>query len=224
MKGSKKVNVFDMIGPVMIGPSSSHTAGAVRIGKIGRQLFGGQPAKALITLHGSFAQTGRGHGTDKAIVAGLLNLSLDDGRIRQSLKLAEESGLNVSFKNGHIKNAHPNTAMLELSGGGKSLSLIASSVGGGNIAVKKIDDFDVEFTGQYNTLVIRQLDTPGVVASVTSILAQNRTNIASMRLYRSCQGGEAIMIIETDQEINAALQEDIANLKNIRQTIMVKPV
>lgn len=218
------MNVFDMIGPVMIGPSSSHTAGAVRIGKIGRQLFGGQPAKALITLHGSFAQTGRGHGTDKAIVAGLLNLSLDDGRIRQSLKLAEESGLNVSFKNGHIKNAHPNTAMLELSGGGKSLSLIASSVGGGNIAVKKIDDFDVEFTGQYNTLVIRQLDTPGVVASVTSILAQNRTNIASMRLYRSCQGGEAIMIIETDQEINAALQEDIANLKNIRQTIMVKPV
>ena len=218
------MNVFDMIGPVMIGPSSSHTAGAVKIGRMARQLFGRQPEKADILLHGSFAQTGRGHGTDKAIVAGLLDMTFDDPRIRDSIRLARESGMAVAFRTGTIKNAHPNTARIELSGGGKSLSITGSSIGGGNILITGINGQNVEFSGQYHTLVIEHQDTPGIVASVTGLLAESGINIANMKVYRSHRGGHAVMIIETDQETGPALQARINGLPSIYQTTMAKPV
>lgn len=218
------MNIFDVIGPVMIGPSSSHTAGAVKIGRMARQLFGRQPENAAILLHGSFAQTGRGHGTDKAIVAGLLDMTFDDPRIRDSIRLAQESGVSVTFRTGTIKNVHPNTARIELSGGGKTLSVTGSSIGGGNILITEINGQHVEFSGQYPTLVIEHQDTPGIVASVTGLLAESRINIASMKVYRSHRGGHATMIIETDQETGPALQSRIEKLSSIYQTTRTKPV
>jgi L-serine dehydratase len=218
------MDVFDIIGPVMIGPSSSHTAGAVKLGRIARQLFGAQPTAAEITLHGSFAMTGPGHGTDLAIVAGLLGFSPDDARIRQSLKLAKDIGLSVSFKTGYIRNSHPNTTNIELSDGKKCLSVTGSSIGGGNVTITSIDGLNVEFTGQYNTLVVEHKDTPGVVAAVSSLLAADLINIASMRMYRSHLGGKAIMIIETDSETGSPLQGEIGAVDNVCQVTSISPI
>jgi len=218
------MNVFDIIGPVMIGPSSSHTAGAVKLGRIARQLFGDTPTTAEITLHGSFAMTGPGHGTDMAIVAGLLGFTPDDARIRESLKLAKEIGLSVTFKTGHIRNSHPNTANIELTDGHKTLSVTGSSIGGGNIVITNIDGLQVEFTGQYNTIVVEHKDTPGVVAAVSSLLAANLINIASMRMYRSHLGGKAIMIIETDTETGGSLLGEIGAVDNIYNVTSIKPI
>lgn len=218
------VNVFDMIGPVMIGPSSSHTAGAVKIGRMARQLFGEQPQSAQITLYGSFAQTGRGHGTDKAIVAGLLNYSFDDERIRDSFRFAKECGLSVAFQNSELKNTHPNTATILLKKDDKALSLTGASIGGGSIRIRNINGFEVDFSGSYNTLLILHRDTPGAIASVTGLLAQNAVNIANMKMYRTHRGGDAMMIIETDQEISPDLLEQIFGLSIVKQATSAKPV
>jgi L-serine dehydratase len=196
------MNAFDIVGPVMIGPSSSHTAGALRLGRVAHRLLGEVPVQADITLHDSFAATGRGHGTDRAILAGLMGLEPDDERIRTAFQLAAETGLSYSF---HFRTGvadHPNTVDITAQGaGGRTVRLSGASVGGGSMLVKQINGISVEFTGELHTLIVVHRDKPGVVAGVSQALAAHAINIASMRLYRKGKGGQAIMLIETDQPV-----------------------
>lgn len=210
------MNIFDILGPVMVGPSSSHTAGAVRIGLIARRLLGGQPATAKITLSGSFAATGTGHGTDRALVAGLLGMKPDDIRIPDSFALAVEQGLAFTFDKIELKEAHPNTAILQLStAGGRELEVQASSLGGGRIMVNKLDGINVNFNGGSPTLIVHNLDQPGHVAEVTSMLSHKSVNIATMQLYRNHRGGYAVMVIETDQDIPAEALRWLSRLEGV---------
>ena len=196
------INIFDMMGPVMVGPSSSHTAGAARIGNMGRTLLGEEVARADIGLYGSFAETGFGHGTDRALLAGLLGMKPDDLRIPNAYEEANRAGMAYSFRTVELRDAHPNTALLELTGkSGKKLTLQAASIGGGAIVVNKIDGIDVNFTGDFNTLIVRNQDESGSVAAITSILSQVHINVANMSVNRHRRGGDALMVIETDQHI-----------------------
>lgn len=195
------MHVFDIIGPVMIGPSSSHTAGAARIGYAAVALLGERPVRAHIRLHGSFSKTYRGHGTDRALIAGILGLSPDDGRIRTSLALANERGLAVEWALADIEDAHPNTALITLTGeSGRQISVQGSSVGGGGILITHFCGMDVVITGERPTLIIAHRDAPGAIAAVTECLADCGMNIASFRLSRESKGGQAVMTIETDSQ------------------------
>ena len=188
------MDIFDILGPVMVGPSSSHTAGAARIGKMARTLLGGEPMEARIHLHGSFAETGSGHGTDRALVA----------------------GLHFTVDKIDLRDAHPNTAVIEVRDAhGKQLELQAASIGGGRIVVNKLDGIDVSFTGDYNTLVVRNHDENGTLAPVTTILSQLRINVANMSLCRHKRDGDALMVIETDQHIKPHQVSFLAELPGI---------
>lgn len=219
------MNVFDVIGPVMIGPSSSHTAGAVRLGYAARKILGESPVRAVIQLSGSFAQTCRGHGTDKALVAGILGFKPDDERIRDSMTLASEMGLEYVFQSTAHPDAHPNTARMALFGaGGNSAEVLGASVGGGNILISEINGMDVHVTGQSNTLVILHKDKPGAIAAVTSFAAYSGVNIGSFRLSRPRKGGDAVMTIEVDGEIPDQLPEHLQVLPNIIQVVLIEAV
>lgn len=210
------INIFDMMGPVMVGPSSSHTAGAARIGNMGRTLLGEEVARADIGLYGSFAETGFGHGTDRALLAGLLGMKPDDLRIPNAYEEANRAGMAYSFRTVELRDAHPNTALLELTGkSGKQLTLQASSIGGGAIVVNKIDGIDVNFTGDFNTLIVRNQDESGSVAAITSILSQVHINVANMSVNRHRRGGDALMVIETDQHIKPRQVEFLSELPGI---------
>lgn len=196
------MSLQNIIGPVMVGPSSSHTAGAVRIGLMARILLKDTPLNGEIYLHGSFAKTGPGHGTDKAIIAGILGLQPDDIQVPNSFAIAEEKKFTFSIGMTQINDAHPNTALIKLKGvNGREIEVQASSVGGGCIMVNKIDGIDVNFSGEYPTLIVHNLDQPGHVAEVTSMLAHKSVNIATMQLYRERRGEYAVMVVETDQPI-----------------------
>lgn len=219
------MNSFDIIGPVMVGPSSSHTAGAVRIGLIARELAAAPPEKARIGLAGSFAGTGRGHGTDKAILGGLLGFKPDDTRIRMSEQLAREAGLDYAFHAIDLAGAHPNTAVIELwCQDGRKTVVRAASTGGGRIRIESINGLEVSFRGEYTTLVIRHRDVPGSVAAVTRLLSDQQINIASMRVFRSSRGGQAVMVIELDQPVSQSLVHSIGELSGIGSAVLVRPV
>ena len=210
------INIFDMMGPVMVGPSSSHTAGAARIGNMGRTLLGEEVARADIGLYGSFAETGFGHGTDRALLAGLLGMKPDDLRIPNAYEEANRAGMAYSFRTVELRDAHHNTALLELTGkSGKKLTLQAASIGGGAIVVNKIDGIDVNFTGDFNTLIVRNQDESGSVAAITSILSQVHINVANMSVNRHRRGGDALMVIETDQHIKPRQVEFLSELPGI---------
>lgn len=210
------MNIYDILGPVMVGPSSSHTAGAVRIGLITRRLLGEKPVKAEITLSGSFAATGAGHGTDVALAAGLLGMKPDDMRVPDSFALAKEEGMEISFESANIKEAHPNTAVLRVTGGsGRELEMQASSLGGGRIMVNKLDGIEVNFTGESPTLIVHNMDQPGHVAEVTSMLSHKSVNIATMQLYRDHRGGYAVMVIEMDQNVPKEALDWLSRLEGI---------
>ena len=210
------INIFDMMGPVMVGPSLSHTAGAARIGNMGRTLLGEEVARADIGLYGSFAETGYGHGTDRALLAGLLGMKPDDLRIPNAYEEANRAGMAYSFRTVELRDAHPNTALLELTGkSGKKLTLQASSIGGGAIVVNKIDGIDVNFTGDFNTLIVRNQDESGSVAAITSILSQVHINVANMSVNRHRRGGDALLVIETDPHIKPRQVEFLSELPGI---------
>lgn len=210
------MRLFDVLGPVMIGPSSSHTAGAARIGYTAHKLLGEMPVRARIGLHGSFADTGRGHGTDKAIVAGLLGMLPDDPRLPHSFAEAERQGMEFSFHTVELREAHPNTAVLELEGhSGRKLALRAASVGGGRIRVAEIDGVPADFGGDSNTLIIHNEDTPGYIAEVTTAIARRRINIASMQVFRAAPGGYAVMVLECDSHIPGSLERQLAAVPGI---------
>lgn len=211
------MKLFDIVGPVMIGPSSSHTAGAVKIGLVSRKLLGEKPVKAEILLHGSFAMTGSGHGTDRAIVAGIMGIRPDDERIPDSFDIAHEGGMTFSIDTTHIPNAHPNSTMIRLEGEqGRKLELVASSLGGGRIIVSRIDGITSHFSGDENTLIVHaQHDRPGHVARVTTELANHKINIATMQLHRHMKGGQAVMVIECDSTIPTELVERLKQMEGI---------
>ena len=208
------MNLFDILGPVMVGPSSSHTAGAVRIGRMARRLLGeGTPVMAKIALSGSFAATGQGHGTDRALVAGLLGMRTFDERIPMSFDVAKEKGMEYVFSRVNLSGEHPNTAKLELVGkSGKTLSMIASSLGGGRIMVE-MNGLRVSFSGDLPTLIVQNRDQPGHVRDVSDVLAKDGVNIATLHLYRDYPGGNAVMIIETDKAVH---KESLDTLRAIR--------
>ena len=210
------LDIFDILEPVMVGPSSSHTAGAVRIGRMARALLGAPPVRAEIGLYGSFADTGAGHGTDRALVAGLLGLRPDDLDIPHSFALAEKAGLDFHFYTAKLREAHPNTAVLTVEDAAlRRLEMQAASTGGGRIRVTKLGGVDVDFTGMFNTLVIRHRDMAGALAEVTKELSAFRVNIASLNMARDRRGGEALMVIETDQSVPPVAQALISEIRGV---------
>jgi L-serine dehydratase len=217
------VNIFDIIGPIMIGPSSSHTAGAVRIGRISWKILGEQAASADIGLTGSFAMTCKGHGTDKALIAGILGMKPDDERIPKSFEIAKDQGLSYRFSNVKITGAHPNTAVLHLAGvSGRECIVQGASVGGGNILITKLNGMDSVFTGEYDTLIVAHNDTPGVIAFVTSHLARSGMNIGNFRLSRPHKGKQAIMTIEIDGSIDKSVVNDLKTMPEITSVIYMQ--
>lgn len=213
------MNVFEILGPVMVGPSSSHTAGAVRIGLMTRKLLAQRPVEAVIGMYGSFAATGRGHGTDRALVAGLLGMRPDDMRIPDSFRYAKEAGFQFSFETIQLREAHPNSVMIRVRGEkGRELTVQASSLGGGRIMINRLDGIDVNCTCEMPTLIVHNMDQPGHVSHVTTMLSQNSVNIANMSLYRNKRGGRAVMVIETDQPIP---EESIRWLEHLEGVLKV---
>lgn len=217
------MDLFDLIGPVMIGPSSSHTAGAARIGLTARMLLGEFIVRADVGLHGSFAKTYHGHGTDRAIVGGLLGMAVDDERLRDSLAIARDSGLSVYFHSINIRGAHPNTVRVTITGSsGAMLTMEAASVGGGNIEVHRIDGLRVNFNGKENTLIIRHMDTPGAIARVTGVLAQRGLNIANMQGYRRQAGGDAMIVLELDGIPEEDVIQQIRDIQYVQGVTFMK--
>lgn len=214
--------IFDILGPVMIGPSSSHTAGAARLGKIAAQIAGGSFHKVEFLLYGSFAKTYRGHGTDKALVAGVLGMNPDDENLRNSLSIAEKKGLQVEFIEGRAEDVHPNTVKFTFyKDNGTQVTVTGSSIGGGNISIIEIDGEHVEFSGQYPTVIIDHWDRKGMISRISSVFSEAQINIATMRVNRSSRGENAFTIIETDSNVN----DDIINkLKNIDEVIRVRAI
>lgn len=206
------MGIFDIIGPVMIGPSSSHTAGAARIGRMVREILGDEIVSATITLYGSFAKTGHGHGTDKALVAGLMGYAPDSGTIRDALSIAEERGISIRFNVSEEDMGHPNVAEIFATGkAGKSVTVVGRSLGGGRVKITSIGGYPVEITCEEYTLLTRHNDVPGIVADVASVLAEEKVNISHMRVFRKGKGREAVMVIHTDQKIPGAVIEKIQN-------------
>ena len=215
--------LFEIIGPRMVGPSSSHTAGAVRIGNMARKIAGGEVKKAELTLYGSFAETGRGHGTDKALCAGILGLAPDDERLRYSMLLAQEAGVEVTVIFSDETLDHPNTARIRITApDGRETEVVGASIGGGNIRIKELNGMNVEFSGDYPTLIVRHKDVPGVINHVTLVLAKEKVNIAFMQVFRQVRNLDAYMIIETDspvsQEVCELIQswsEDVTEVRSV---------
>ena len=217
--------VFDIVGPVMIGPSSSHTAGAVRLGLMARKILGEEAMRAEINLHGSFARTYRGHGTDKALIAGILGFAPEDERIREALQIASDHGLEFSFQTVNLEEAHPNTAVIYLVGrSGRTARVRGASVGGGNIMISNIDGYKVELTGQYPALITIHHDCPGVITRVTQILAHAAVNIAFMRVSRQNRGETAMMIMELDEEPAAEVIKECQQADNVEYAFAIPAI
>ena len=213
------VSLLDIIGPVMVGPSSSHTAGACRLGLLARCLVGGTPHRARIELHGSFARTGEGHGTDKAIVGGLMGFRPDDERLRDALGIAEREGLDYRFEKttlGEDGEIHPNSVRMTVERDQRSAVMIGSSLGAGRVLVTNIDGYPVEVTGNYHTIVLVAEDIPGSVARIAGILADHGLNIATLRLTRKERGGDAFMVIELDDEPGTDVRDQLRALPWVR--------
>lgn len=210
------MSIFDIMGPIMIGPSSSHTAGAARLGRMARHLLGCMPAKAELLLHGSFAATGSGHGTDKALAAGLLDMAPDDPRLPSSFEIAKEMGMELTLGRVNLQGAHPNTVLFRLTApDGHGVEVRGASLGGGRVRIEAIDGLEAAFSGDLPTLIIRNEDKPGQVAEVTGVLSRRQVNIATMQLYRDMRGGFAVMVMESDQPIQAAAIEELRSLEGI---------
>lgn len=196
-------SIFDIIGPVMIGPSSSHTAGAARLGKMARCIFGNTPKKVEMTLYGSFAKTYKGHGTDRALLGGLLGFKEDDKRIRNAKELADEAGLDYAFIESPLDIGHPNVVKFDLYGDhNRHMAVVGRSIGGGQIMITEVDGNDMSITGDEFTLVVFHEDRPGAISLISQALSESDINIASMRVFRKGKYKDAVMVITTDSVVN----------------------
>ncbi len=211
----KYQSVFDIIGPVMVGPSSSHTAGAARIGLAARNLFGKQPAWAKIHLYESFAKTYRGHGTDFALAGGLLGFATDDPRMKKALDIAKEEGLHIEFIEDSASSVHPNTARVIVGDGKEELELVGISIGGGKIEIIELNGFELRLSGNHPAILVLHNDRFGAIASVTKILAKYRINIGHMEVNRKDVGKDALMVIETDQNVDDTILNELKGADHI---------
>lgn len=216
-------SVFDIIGPIMIGPSSSHTAGAARIGRIARTIFGKKPAKAKITFYGSFAQTYKGHGTEVAIVGGILDFDTSDPRIVDSLSIAKEEGIEIEVGTSDELVDHPNTARVLLMDEKDQLELVGVSIGGGKVEVTQLNGFTLSLTGEYPALLVLHEDRYGMIAAVANLLSKYEINIGKMQVSRKGKGEEALMIIETDQNVTPEMADEIKRIPFIRRVAVIWP-
>lgn len=210
----------------MIGPSSSHTAGAARLGKIAGAIGGDNLREVKFLLHGSFAKTYKGHGTDRALVAGILGMEPWDERLRDSLEIAKENGLKVEFKETDFGDMHPNTVKIIMTKyDGSITSVRGSSIGGGNIVINEVDGEQVEFTGEYPTVIIKHIDVPGVISKVTALMYEEGINIAFMKVFRSSKGASSIMVFETDTMVSDGFAEKVMNKRcKIRELSYIKSI
>lgn len=211
----KYKSVFDIIGPIMVGPSSSHTAGAARIGRVARKLFGRQPERAEVTFYGSFAKTYQGHGSDVAIVAGILDFDTFDLRLKNSLAIARQAGMEVVLKTSEVLTEHPNTARVKLSDGQQQIEVVGVSIGGGKIEILDINGFSCQLGFDNPTLLVLHEDRFGMIAAVAKVLTRERINVGLMEVSRRERGSRALMAVETDTLIPAQVVEEISRIPYI---------
>ena len=217
------ISVFDVLGPNMIGPSSSHTAGAARIAYLAQKMINGPLVRVDFTLYGSFARTYRGHGTDRALLGGIMGFDTDDMRIRDSFQIAEEKGIAFCFvPNEEETDVHPNTVDIHMvNAAGQEMTVRGESLGGGKARISRINGVDVDFTGEYSAIIVIHQDTPGVVAHITRCLAEENINIAFMKLFREEKGQTAYSIVESDDELPDSVSEKICQNPSVRNVMLV---
>lgn len=219
-----RFGIFDIIGPIMVGPSSSHTAGSARLALFARKLAGDKVVKVDFYLYGSFAKTYKGHGTDKALLAGMLGFEPDDDRLRNSFELAKKDGLEFNFIPSDDYVPHPNTVKFVMTTiKGETHTVIGCSIGGGNVVIKHIDGIDVSFTGKSPIIVTVHNDTPGVIALITTALYERQVNIGNMRVNRDDENGTASMYIELDADIDYDIIDSIKQIAEVQNAILLKP-
>ena len=217
--------VFDILGPIMIGPSSSHTAGAARLGKVARAICGKPMKKVTFLLHGSFGKTYKGHGTDKALVAGILGMEPSDTHLRNSLEIAKEKNIEIEFKEVDLGDAHPNTVKFIIEDiDGVFHKIVGSSKGGGSIKITEVNGSVVEFTVEYPTLIISHKDVPGAVSKVTAIVYEHNINIAFMKVFRTERGKAARMVFEMDSPITKDIIDEIKKVEAVEKLVVINPV
>lgn len=214
-------SVFDIIGPIMIGPSSSHTAGAARIGRVARKIFGKEPKEIKIHFYGSFVETYKGHATDVAVIGGILDFDTHDLRIRDSIAIAKDMGINIEFFQEEAIPIHPNTLKIILSKDQDMIEVEGISIGGGSISITKLNGFDLRLSGDYPTLLIMHNDKYGAIANVTNILTKYHINIGHMEVSRIEKGQNALMVIETDQTVEGDILKEISDQENIIKVILL---
>lgn len=210
-----QIGLFDIVGPIMVGPSSSHTAGAVRLGLAARKILGSEVKRAKIELHGSFAATYWGHRTDVALVAGLMGMGMDDERIPQALELARAAGLEYSFTAADLGDVHPNSVRMRVEGEGDAITLCGSSIGGGRINIFELNGFQISLDGSFWVLMTKHRDTPGVIAEVTKVLAIHGINIAFLDVSRTTRGSDALLLAQTDDPIPELAVEHVRRIPQV---------
>lgn len=218
----KEYSCFDILGPIMVGPSSSHTAGACRLGRIARAIAGEEIVEAVFMLHGSFKSTYRGHGTDLALLAGVLGMAPDDERLANSFEEARKAGVAYVFEAADLGNVHPNSVRFRLKhASGRVTEVTGCSTGGGSVLITEIDGMPVEFSGDYHTLITQHLDRPGIVARVTNELALHNVNIAFMKVFREEKGSRACMVIESDQPIPIEIEARLRTINGLERSVVI---
>jgi len=216
--------VFDILGPIMIGPSSSHTAGAARLAKLAAKIAEDDVREVKFLLHGSFGKTYKGHGTDRALVAGILGMDPWDYRLKESFAIAEERGVKFSFEETDLGDVHPNTVKFIMKDSkGIETSVTGSSIGGGNIVIFELDGQSIHFTGEYPTIIITHRDVPGMIYNVSNLLFNENINIASMNVYRKAKGLEASTVVETDGIVSNHVVDKIRNIENVKNVEEILP-
>lgn len=217
------ISAFDVLGPNMIGPSSSHTAGAVAIALLAQKMIHGPVRKVEFTLYGSFAKTYRGHGTDRALLGGIMGFETDDRRIRDSFEIAEKRGLLYNFIiNDRETEIYPNTVDIRMEGDGGVMTVRGESLGGGKVRIVRINGVKVDFTGEYSAVIVVHQDKPGVVAHITKVLSDRNVNIAFMRLFREAKGHTAYTIVESDDRLPEEVNETLRENPNIHDVMIVQ--
>lgn len=221
----EKSSIFDMIGPIMIGPSSSHTAGVVRIARAAIAILGGIPEDAVITFYNSFARTYEGHGSDRAIIAGLMDFHTDDKRIKDSLELSKQQGLKYKFKSvGNASTYHPNSIKLKLTRGNKSIEVLGESKGGGIINIAEVNGFKADFTASSHTMIIYADDVKGSIAFIANVLANDQCNIATMSVSRKGKNDLACLVIEMDSTIRDVTFTYLNSLNWVKEVIYIPEI
>ena len=222
---AEKSSVFDMIGPVMIGPSSSHTAGVVRIGRVAKRLFHGTPKDCLITFYNSFARTYEGHGSDRAVMAGLMDFKTDDPKIKNALDHAKEAGLKFQFKSvGNASTRHPNTVKIETRDREINQSIIGESLGGGVIRIREINGYDCNFSASAHTLIVEAQDVPGSIAFISSVISRDDCNIGTMTVSRKGVNETACQVIEMDSGIKPITLEYLKQLNWVQDALYIPDI